>query len=1027
MKTTRWALDNGAFVAVGLVAVAIGGVTSALSLPIQLFPDIERPWIGIETSWRGAAPQETESEIVEPLEEVLKGTPGLLALESWANPNGAFVGLQFGLDTDTDRALLEVTSRINRLRPLPSDADRPTVRMGGSANDNLIYFFVQQLPGSERTIEDGYSVIENQLVPRLEAIPGVARAVPESGAPGPKQLRIEVDPTRAAAEGVSLTRVAEVLGGAQDVSGGFVDVGRRRYTLRFEGRFDPAELEALVIDWREGAPLRLGDLAKVQVERAESVGLVFQNGRPAMSLRIVRESGSNVLDTLAAVFEEVEKARIELLEPNGLTIAKSFDPSVFINRAIRLLVLNLVIGMALAVGVLWLFVRRLKVTLVIAVAIPISLLGTFLVLQLFGRTLNVISLAGLAFAVGMVLDAAIVVMENTLRLREEGHDPISAAIKGAEEVSGALVASTATTVAVFIPVLFTKDVEGQLFSDLALTIAVAVAISLVVALFVLPLLGATVLPKQSASETQGGARTWFADLILKATGGPRRRAAWAVGLIGGSAALTWGLAPAFDYLPPVRRDAIDVYFDWPASATDDFIRDEVASKIVARLQPYMDGQKSPALLNYYFISWGRGGTIGARAKDQSQVKVLQKVMKEEILADLVEARAPFVGQGMLFGGFGNGGSVAIHLQSADRKALGRAAQTARKVLEERYPDANVRTQPPPVLERPELALLPEDRAIVENGWTRNDVGRVLRMLGDGLWLGEYYDGEHTIDMVLRTSRWTTPDEMMATPLATPVGTVLPFEAFARLERKVGPDGMRRVNGRRTVTVSFDPPKGLALQDTLDILRSEVVGDISKELPEDASVQFGGRASDLARALDSTGQNVVVALLVLFLLTAGLFRSVRDAGLVTVTLPLAAAGGMLGIAVLNLFVFQPLDLLTLMGFIILLGLVVNNAILLVARAREAEREGLSRRAAVHSAVQSRLRPILMSTSTSLLGMLPLVLAPGAGSTIYRGMSVTIVGGLAASTLFTLVLLPALLGIGRASTRPLAEGGHAEESE
>ncbi|MEL6189198.1 MAG: efflux RND transporter permease subunit, partial [Myxococcota bacterium] len=396
---------------------------------------------------------------------------------------------------------------------------------------------------------------------------------------------------------------------------------------------------------------------------------------------------------------------------------------------------------------------------------------------------------------------------------------------------------------------------------------------------------------------------------------------------------------------------------------------------------------------------------------QSQVDALAKVIREEVLADLVAARAPFVGQGMLFGGFGNDGSVALHLQSSDRKALGEAAERAREILNERYPGANVRVMPPPVLQRPELALTPKDRAIVENGWTRGDMGRVVRILGDGLWLGEYYDGEHAIDLVLLTKRWSTPDEMMATPLATPAGTVLPVEAFSTLERKVGPDGMRRVNGRRTVTVSFDPPRGAALQKTLETLREEVLGEIRAKLPEDASVQLGGSASDLARALRSTSQNVAVALLVLFLLTAGLFKSVRDAGLVTVTLPLAAAGGMLGIAALNVVSFQPLDLLTLMGFIILLGLVVNNAILLVARTREAEREGLSRRAAVRSAVQSRLRPILMSTSTSLLGMLPLVVAPGAGSTIYRGMSTTIVGGLATSTLFTLILLPALLGIGK----------------
>ncbi|MGF1510441.1 MAG: efflux RND transporter permease subunit [Myxococcota bacterium] len=1012
MNITKLALTHPSFFVVGLVAILLAGFASVAALPIQLFPDIERPWIQVSTSWRGAAPQETESEIVEPLEEVLEGMPGLLILESWAFPNGSEVNLQFGLETDIDRALLEITTRLNRLRPLPADAERPTVSLGGTANDTLIYFFVQQLPSAEGSFEDSFGLIEDQLIPALEAVPGVADVEPQSGAPGPKQLRVNVDPARAAAEGITLTEIANALGGANDVSGGFVDVGRRRYTIRFEGRFDPKELEELVLDWRDDAPLRLGDLAEVRIERAESIGVVVQNGRPAVSLRVARESGSNVLDTLSAVFDEVEKIKKDVLLPNGLTIEKSFDPSVFINRAIRLLVTNLLLGMLLAVGVLWLFVRRFKVTLAIAVAIPISLLGTFLVLRLFGRTLNVISLAGLAFAVGMVLDAAIVVMENTLRLREEGASILDAAGSGAREVSGALIASTATTVAVFIPVLFTRDVEGQLFSDLALTIAVAVAISLLVALLILPLVATRVMRSKTSIEGDTSHRTArIADFVISLTAGRNRRIAWIVGLIGGSAVATFALAPAFDYLPPVRRDAVDVYFDWPASSTDAVIREEVTSKIVERLAPYMNGEKEPALLNYYFISWGQGGTIGARAKDQAMVNALRDVMRDEVLVDLVDARAPFVGQGELFGGFGNDGSVAVHLQSGDRASLGAAAERARELLEGIYPGANVRVMPPPVLQRPELSLTPDDRRMTESGWRRADMGRIVRILGDGLWLGEYFDGDETIDLVLRAKNWETPDEMMATPLATPNGAVLPLNQLVSMSRTVGPDGVRRVNGRRTVTLSFNPPEGSALQDTLRLLQKDVVAGIRDLMPEDGTVLFGGSASDLARALNSTAQNAVVALVVLFLLTAGLFKSVRDAGLVTITLPLAAAGGMIGLRLLNLVVFQPLDLLTLIGFIILLGLVVNNAILLVARTREAEAEGMTRSAAVRSAVQSRIRPILMSTCTSLLGMLPLVVAPGAGSAIYRGMSTAIVGGLAISTLFTLILLPSLLGLGK----------------
>ncbi len=1016
MHITRRALNNPAYVAVGLAAVMIAGLFSVFSLPVQLFPNIERPYVQINAFWRGAAPQEVEAELLEPLEEVVQGTPGLELMEAMAGSGNANINLQFGLETNPDRALLELTSRLNRLRPLPADADRPSLNFAGGANDTLIYFFVQLLPTAEKPLLDYIDLLRQDFIPRIEAIPGVARLELQAGSAGDRQLSVEVDPIAAAAQGIPLTRLATVLTGSEDVSGGFIDVGRRRYTLRFRGKFTPKELEELVIDWRDGAPVRVGDIADVKLALADPWGFAYQNGRPAMSIRVERESGSNVLSTLSQVFEEVERARVELLEPRGLTIAKSFDPSVFIWRAIGLLLANLLIGVALAVGVLWLFVRRMRLTLLIAAAIPVSLLTTFLVLKFFDRTFNVISLAGLAFAVGMVLDAAIVVMENTLRLREEGHSMFEAAHLGAKEVSGALVASTATTVAVFIPVLFTRNVEGQLFADLALTLAVAVGVSLLAALIVLPLAASKFLRvpqgQPAATDGEGARESVIVDLIMRMTNGPKRRAAWIFGLIAASATVVFTLAPPFDYLPPVRRDAVDVYFRFPESSTPAFIDEQVAKPVVARLAPFMSGEREPALLNYYFISWPGGGTIGARVKDQSQAGMLQEIMRKEILVGLPDATAPFVGQGELFGRFGEGGSVALHLQGRDQASLGDAAKVAQAKVREIFDGAHVNIFPRPEPSRPELTLYPNDRRILEVGLTRADIGRVVRMLGQGLWLGEYFDGENRLDMLLKGQKWEYPDELMGVPIATPTGEIVPLGELARLERVVGPDAIRRVDGRRTMTVGFNPPEGAALQDVLDRIRSEIEPAIRDALPADGALLYGGSASDLKRALNSTGRNALIALAVLFLLTAGLFRSALDAAIVTISLPLAAGGGILALVILNWFTFQPLDLLTLIGFIILLGLVVNNAILLVARTREAETEGMSRENAVRSALKTRLRPILMSTSTSLLGMLPLVVAPGAGSTIYRGMATAIVGGLAVSTLFTLVLLPSLLGLGRA---------------
>jgi multidrug efflux pump subunit AcrB len=268
-----------------------------------------------------------------------------------------------------------------------------------------------------------------------------------------------------------------------------------------------------------------------------------------------------------------------------------------------------------------------------------------------------------------------------------------------------------------------------------------------------------------------------------------------------------------------------------------------------------------------------------------------------------------------------------------------------------------------------------------------------------------------MDIIMRAAGWETPEELATTPVVTPGGEVVPLGEMVRVERATGPGQVRRVNGRRTVTVSLSPPDNISLETAVARIESEVEPGLRAALPADGSIQYGGSADALTDAIGTMSRNFVMALLILFLLMAGLFRSLKDSAMVVLTIPLAAVGGVIAIQLLNLFTFQPMDLLTMIGFIILLGLVVNNAILLVDQTRQAEQEGLSRDEAVRSALQVRLRPIFMSTFTSIFGMLPLLLIPGQGSVIYRGLAAAIVGGMLCSLLFTLLLLPCLLRLGR----------------
>ncbi len=1027
MSLTRRSLDNPAGVAVGLAMVVVLGLYGLARLPIQLFPDIERPQISINTGWRAASPREVESEILEPQEEVLQGLPGLEHIQANAFPGGSWINMEFGLDTDMQQTVIEVISRLNRLPPLPRDATPPNLQLSGGgnggSNEALSWFFIQLLPGNQRPIESYQRFVEDVVAARIEEVPGVAGVQVNGGAP--EELQIRFDPYRAALLGVEIPQVALAASRADDVSGGFVDVGRRQYTLRMAGRYTPEELRELVLDWRDGQPVRLGDVADIAVRRGDRNGFSIQNGNPAMSIRVDRENDANVLEALLAVKEVVAELRDGPLADEGLTIAQSFDASVFIYRAIRLVTNNLVLGVLLSVGVLWWFLRRVRATLLVAVAIPCSLLGTFVVLGAAGRTLNVISLAGLAFAVGMVLDAAIVVLENVVRLREEGRSAAEASLEGASQVWGALLASTATTVAIFVPVIFLQDVEGQLFADLAITIAIAVSISLLVAVTILPTAARRWLAEGRLEDRHAEVWDRTARRIVRWTDKPRRRAALIAVLMAVPILATGLLIPTLDYLPPVKRDAVDAFFNFPPGSSIDTIEEEIVQPMVARLQPYMDGEAEPALKNYYFILWPGGGTIGARALDQSRVKELERIVREEVVTGFPDTGAA-VFQGNLFGGFGGNRNITMDLQSSDFEALLEAGRQATTIVPEALEGAQVQVWPGTELAQPELRIHPEDRRLQEVGWNRSQLGNVVRAMGDGLFVGEHFDGEKRMNIILRGEGWETPEELAAVPVATPTGAVVPLGELMTVERTVGPSSLHRVDRRRTVTVAVSPPDGMSLEQAVGILEDQVEPQLLALLPPDAVVRYGGSADSLRQAIRNMSENFGLALLLLFLLMSALFRSLKDSLLVVLALPLATVGGVVALRVMNLVTFQPLDLLTMIGFIILLGLVVNNAILLVHQTRSAERDGLERREAVQQALRLRMRPIFMSTLTSIFGMLPLLLMPGEGAVIYRGLAAVIVGGMSVSTVFTLLLLPSFLRLGEgASVRSMPRRGDEAE--
>lgn len=1009
MRIIDLCLKNPAAVAAAVALAMIFGLLAASRLPLQLFPDIDRPQMNVQANWRSASPQEVESELLDPMEEVLQGLPGLQQMDGNAGPGGANVGLTFAVGTDMRAMLVEVLGRLNRLPPLPVDADPPVVQLSADeANQALSWFFVQLLPGSSGQVLDYRRFVEERVVPRIEAVPGVAGVQVNAGPPD--ELGISIDLDKAAALGISLPLIAQQATRARDVSGGFIESGRRQYTLRFAGKFEPEELGNLILAWRDGRPVYLGDVATIERRHPERFFFAYQNGNPAIALRVDREAGANVLATLTEVKQVIAELREGELKQAGLGIEQSFDSSLFINRAIGLLSGNLLAGVLLAVGCLWWFLRDLRATLLIATAIPISLLTTFIVLQLTGRSLNVISLAGLAFAVGMVMDAAVVVAENIVRLRENGESASSAAATGTRQVAVALWASTLTTVAVFLPVIFMGDVEGQLFGDLALTVSIAVAVSLVVALTVLPAGARRWLrakPQGDKVKLDQAGYPRLTNWLMRVTAKPAQQWAWLGGLVVAPIVLSWALIPPLDYLPPVKRAAVDAFFDFPPGMSPAAVDREIVPAILQRMKPYMDGEKEPQLKNWYILLWPGGGTIGARVVDESRIEELEQIVRNDVVTGFPDTRAfAFIGE--LFGGFGGSArAIQIHLQSADAKALEKAALAGREQLNALFPGANVQSFPNPDALSPELRVTANDRRLAESGWARPELGTVIRALGDGVWLGEYFDGDERLPIIMDVAGYEDPAALLQAPMATPLGGVLPLADLAAVETTLSPARIRRVDRRRTLTLTVDPPADLSLEEALSRVNNELVPALRQSLPEEAGVRVSGSADRLNGIVSNMGGNFALALLVLFLLMAAIFRSTRDSAFVMLALPMAMLGGVIGMRVLGLVAFQPLDLLSMIGFIMLLGMVINNAILLVAKTRESEAGGLNIHEAVAEALNQRVRPILIAALTGVFGALPMAVNPGPGAVIYRGLAAVTVGGVGLSLVFTLVLMPALL--------------------
>ena len=1006
MSLTDLSTRHWPSVAVAVALVALFGLTSIASLPIQLLPTIEEPQVSIGNFWRAAAPEEMEANIVEPQENVLKNTPGLTNINSWIGRGTGWVNLTFAVGTDIQEAKLDVINNLTQAPPRPGDAVEPQVSAGGGQQTpGAASLLVRVLPGNPNTELASYQkLIEDEVHPRLARIPGVSRV--DLAGEQPRELHITFDAYRAAALGIQIQDIIATVSRASDTSGGFADVGRRQYTVRFVGQFEPDELNQLIVGWSNDRPIYLSEVADVEIVARKQDGFTLRNGYPAYYITVQRDYASNTVEILDGVNAVIRELNEGPLKAAGLEIDLSFDASVHIRRAIALVRSNLGIGLVLAIGILYFLMRSRRATFLVTATVPLSLLVAFVALRLFDKSLNVISLAGLAFAVGLVMDAAIVTLESIVSCRQKGMELKEAVAQGTKQITGALFASTVTSVAIFAPVLFMDGMEGQLFQDLALTIAVAVSASFFIAITVLPVAASFILRKEADDPCEHW-WTKITEFVMHLTRTPARCRSWTVAILGGSILAVFLLMPQANLLPQAPSDSLNAFFNMPPGGTIEMVREEIAGTIVERLRPYMEHEKQPYIRGYNLSAFGAFNALFIYPLDPDRIEEMINIVRDEVLVDLPDTAAFVQRSSLLNFGFDGGRAINVDLQGPDIDALSEIAKQAMPIINEALPGAMVRPIPGLSIAEPELRLIPDDRRITAAGLDRASVATVVRAVTSGTFVGEYFDGNDRMDIILKGPTWTSPDELASTPIATPLAGLQTIGELTDIRRTVGPTQLLRVDGQRTLTLSVTPPDDMTVQEALGTLHDVVDGQLRAIMPGDMSLQYRGTADRLEQAFVTMGWNLLTAAIVLFLILAAMFRSARDAFIVMLSMPLAVAGGVAALRLLNLVTIQAMDLLTMIGFLILLGLVVNNAILLVMQTRNGLSAGLDRAAAVADAVRVRARPIYMSTLTSIFGMLPLMVIPGTGSQIYRGLATVIIGGMFVSAIFTLILMPSIL--------------------
>ncbi|GMO40325.1 MAG: efflux RND transporter permease subunit [Termitinemataceae bacterium] len=1017
-----------------LIGMGFFGVTN---LAVDLMPDVSYPYLMISTTYTGAGPEEVERTITRTLEAGLAGVSGLKNLSSTSSKGSSMVTMEFTYGTDLSDASNFVRDAIDRVkRYLPDNADPPTIF---KFDPSMIPIMGITVMSSNRTPDDIRQITNDMIVPRLEQIPGVATASVNGGRE--KQIRVEIDSTRLDAYGLTVTQLQQMIA-AQNlaVSAGTITESGLSYILTTMGEYTSLnQISNTVISYAGGGvvngkvvppvPIFVRDIANVFSGYADQTNAVYVDGMEAVQLQVQKQSGKNSVQVAKDVRTRLERINSEV--PADIKLIEAFNTTDQIESSLNSVVQSAFAGVILVVIVLFVFLRSIKPTVIIGLSIPISILITLLAMYFNGMTLNMMTLAGLFLGVGMLVDNSIVILENIFHYREKGAKLKPAAVLGTQEMIVAITGSTLTSVCVFLPLIMFKgllEMPGEMFAGLAFTVVFSLSISLFVALFLVPVLCSHFLPIVTRKQVPltgrlVGIDNAFENFFKALDEGYR-------GLVGkilrhklvvilSLIALLVGsvlLIPKIGYvfMPASAEDSVTLSVTMPLGTSLPTTRatlKELEELAMKELQ--VDGKP---VYRKHTRNAGGGGRFSSGGTNSGSLRFdLPKWQEQKMSADEVKEKLrPFFNQypgvrfsfrsGNGFGGDMGSNPIDIVLKTEDLVKGKLIADQISDLIKEKLPQA---TEPSVSLNNglPQYEIeLNRDR-MYALGLTAATVGNEIKAAVDGITATQYKEGRNTYNVVLilkEADRNSLPalDQIF---VKTVTGQRIALSNFAEYKKGTGPMTISREEQSRVIHITAGVKPGTKLNEVDDAVRSLIKANIPAE--DDVIIQFEGDNSEMMKLIKNFLLVIVVAIALVFGVMAALFESFLSPFIIILTIPLS----FIGVIMIYFVTGDHFNMLTVVGFLVLLGVIVNNGIVFVDYTNLLRKRGYPLVEACIEAAGSRLRPILMSTLTTVIGLAPMAFAPGDGSEMVGPIGKTVFGGLTFGTLMTLFLMPAVYAI------------------